>query len=506
MRAARAEELRKIDRACVEELGIPMMVLMENAVLKLFKHAINLNGDCCTVVCGTGNNGGDALGLARHLKAAGKMVFVFILGNIEKGSEAFLTNYKILCNMGLKIKKINDEQDIVMLIKAIQESGYVVDGIFGTGLNRSVEGIYNRVIDTINTYSAYTLCIDIPSGMHCDTGEVLGNCVRGSLTVSFELTKLGFFSYGSRELTGDVIVESIGIPKSIINKCCDKIFVTDSLYIKEAIRKRDLYSHKGDFGRVIIIGGSKGFYGAPVIAAEAAMSCGSGLVTAAASEDVLQVLKYRLKEAMTVEVGNDRFKETLKRSDCAAIGPGLGTDETSISILREVIDRTSSYPLVLDADALNILAKHSNMMRKLEEKAKEGKSAVITPHPGEMSRLTGETIEVINSYRVEIAREYAREKGIIVLLKGYNTVITDGEQVYINPTGNSAMASGGMGDCLTGIIASLIGQGLEPLKAAVCGAYIHGYSGDKLSESMHSVTATDINKFLPFALKEMLYH
>lgn len=522
MRISGSDSLKNIDRACVEELGIPMMVLMESAALRLYEHTKGLQGNKFVIIASTGNNGGDALALARHLKAGGRSVSVFVIGDAGKGSPCFQENLNIVRNMGMDIRflgidcKREEEQAlqaarkqqnfeiILELRQELLKADAVVDGIFGVGLNREIKGIYREVIEAVNELSPFTICIDIPSGMHCDTGKILGCCVRGDMTVTFQLLKKGFLTYGSREYTGEVLLEAIGIPENIIEKYGEKIFITVTEYIKRKIRKRDLYSHKGSFGRTLIIGGSEGFYGAPVIASEAAVRCGSGLVTAAGSKDVIEVLRNKLKEVMTADTSDGRFKQLLEGADSIAIGPGMGTGRESRELLRSVIE-AAGCPVIIDADGLNILAEENTMMELVKEKAGKGGRFVFTPHPGEMARLTGKSTDYVIENRMEIAREFAERNGIIVLLKGFNTVISDGENIYINPTGSSAMASGGMGDCLTGIIVSLLSQGLSSMDSAVCGAYLHGYCGDVLSEKMHSVNATDITEYLPYALKEMLY-
>lgn len=505
MKVSGAATLRNIDKACVEELGIPMMVLMENAALKLYKHAEKLQVSKFVIAAGTGNNGGDALALARHLSVGGKAVTVFILGDINSGSECFQLNYNILKNMALDIELMTGAVDIEKLKACVINGDVVVDSIFGVGLNREISGIYKEAIEIINEYSKFTLCVDIPSGMQCDTGEVLGCCVKGHMTISFQQYKKGFLKYGAGEYTGQIVVESIGIPEAVEQRYGEKIYVTEKDYILQNIQKRNLYSHKGSFGRTVIVGGSEGFYGAVAIASEAAVRCGSGLVTAAGCEKVVRVLEQRVKEAMTIQASGEKFEKLLKAADGIAVGPGMGEASESTALLENIIEKAES-PVVIDADGLNILSKENGLLEVLKKRAKEGSSFIFTPHPGEMARLLYKSVEYVNGNRIEAAKEYAKENGIIVLLKGYNTVITDGEYVYVNPTGSSAMASGGMGDCLTGIIASLLSQGLPPLGSAVCGAYVHGYCGDRLSEKMHSICASDVIEYIPFALKELLYH
>ncbi|MDT8716111.1 NAD(P)H-hydrate dehydratase [Clostridium sp. 19966] len=279
----------------------------------------------------------------------------------------------------------------------------------------------------------------------------------------------------------------------------DKIIASDIEFLKKHIPLRKQEGHKGTFGRTIIVGGTDGYYGAPFLAARAAARSGSGLVTIASKNEVIKMLIPSLREVMAVFYEEDRFDNIISNADSIGIGPGMGTDDTAKNILLKVT-KAAKCPMVVDADALNILSKDKNAAAQIYSK-----NVIITPHPGEMARLTGESVEFINKNRVETAEKFALENGIVVLLKGHNTVITNGKDTYINPTGSSAMASGGMGDCLTGIISSFIAQGMDIFTAGVCGAFVHGYAGDELSKKMHSVLAMDVAEEIPFILKKLLY-
>jgi hydroxyethylthiazole kinase-like uncharacterized protein yjeF len=274
--------------------------------------------------------------------------------------------------------------------------------------------------------------------------------------------------------------------------------VTDKYYVRKFLKVRDKNDHKGDYGKVLIIAGSMGFYGAAFIATESAVRSGSGLVTLMSGRDTIKNLGIRLIEAMTVSYQEEeRVKMLLSKSDAIAFGPGLGDNEENYELLKKVV-KESGCPLVLDADGLNIISRHKDMLKELRRKV------ILTPHVGEMARLTGNSIDYIKQNRMEVAEIFAREYGVTLLLKGHETVITDGVNTKINSTGNSAMANGGMGDCLTGIITALLGQGLGCFEAAVCGAYIHGYAADMLAKDMYTVNPTHVIDKLPFVMKEIL--
>ncbi|KOA74363.1 carbohydrate kinase [Clostridium botulinum] len=497
MEIVTAQKMRDIDRFSIENIGIPSMVLMENAALKVLKN-IDMNVlNSFTIICGNGNNGGDGLALARHLSVLKKQVDIFIIGSEDTLSKDCENNYKILCNMNINVSFIKAAEDIEFIRRSIERRDIVIDAIFGTGLSREIKGIHKEVIFCINKVASYVIAIDIPSGLNSDTGEILGCCVKASKTISFQFYKKGFLNYESFKYIGELIVENIGIPKSVTKN----FFIHDYLIEKESIKNiipiRANYLHKGDFGRTTIVAGSVGFTGAAYISTQAAVRCGSGLVTLCCPEKIQDILSNKLVESMTISFKDKgKLNDILKKSDSIAVGPGMGNNEGTLKILGDIIRYTDS-PIVIDADAINVLKDNLQILKEKNNKI------VLTPHVGEMSRITGIPVDTINKNRMDIARQFAKEYDIIVLLKGYNTIITDGINTMVNTTGNSAMASGGMGDCLTGIIAALMSQGLEAFEAAYVGTYIHGYSGDKLSKNRFCVNATHILEELPFSLKEL---
>lgn len=497
MKIIKTETMRKIDKFCINNLKIPGIVLMENAALKVLKNLDLKNNDVFTIICGSGNNGGDGLALARHLFLSKKNVNVVLLGKEDKLSEECKINYDILMNMGITINKIDDVKDISKIKKALNSCSIIVDAIFGTGLSREVKDVYRSIISLINESRKYVVAIDVPSGLNGDNGQALGIAVKANKTITFQFYKRGFLEYESDEYTGNIIVEDIGIPESVANKFQVKDCILEKNEIKKYVPIRNEYAHKGDFGKVAIIAGSKGFTGAAYITIKAAVKSGAGLVTLCCREEIQKIMSNKLVEAMTVSYKEkERLNKTLKESDVIAIGPGMGNNEITLEIIKGILS-TTKCPLVIDADGINVLKDKLSLLTNKKE------TVILTPHLGEMSRITGIPIENIKKNRLEIAKEFSKKYKVIVLLKGYNTIITDGDKVFVNPTGNSAMASGGMGDCLTGIIASFIGQGINPFKAACLGAYIHGYCGEKLSNKMFCVNANEVLKNLPYAIKSI---
>ncbi|HEY5589346.1 MAG TPA: NAD(P)H-hydrate dehydratase, partial [Candidatus Paceibacterota bacterium] len=482
MKIGTTQIMRSIDRYCIDILGIPGIVLMENAALKVIKN-IPENYKSFVIVCSSGNNGGDGFAVARHLLNRGNYVEIFSLGSEENMSSDALVNFNIIRNMGAKIIKVSNNEELDILRESIIHCEITIDAIFGTGISREVGGIYSLAITIMNENSKYILSIDVPSGFDCNSGKVMGNCIISNKTVTFELYKKGFLGYDAESLTGEIIVEGIGIPRSVVDKFHEDEYLMDIDFMKGVIKKRNKYSHKGDFGRTLILAGSIGFTGAAYISTQAAVRSGAGLVTLGCDSSIQNILSEKLVEAMTVSTNDEkRLDPLIIKSNCIAIGPGLGNNHGTLKLLEKVL-LNSKCPVVIDSDGLNVLEGNLEMLKNRKCQI------VLTPHMGEMARISGFSIDEINENKIDIAKKFAKKHDVVLLLKGFNTIITDGKTVQINPTGSSAMASGGMGDCLTGIIASFISQGYDILTAACAGAYVHGYCGDKLSKKMFCVNA-----------------
>lgn len=500
MRIGTSISTKKLDQACVEEYKIPLIVMMENAVLSAVKHLDTDLYDKYVIVSGVGNNGGDGLGIARQLKAKNKEVKVFLIGNMEKITQCSKTNLQILQAMKVEYEVIcNNEDDNIKLENLknnIKNSDIVIDCIFGTGLEREIKGIFKEVIKIINENKNLVYSIDVPSGINATNGEILGICIKADKTISFEFYKRGFLKYETKKYIGEVIVEHIGIPENILNKYDDKEYITTMNFVKNNIKIRNKFSFKSDFGKVTIFAGTTGFTGAAYLSSESAVKCGSGLVTVICDKEIQPILSCKLSEAMTANYNEkERIDKLIKSSNVIGFGCGMGDIKATLDMLHYLINNANCH-LVIDADGLNVLKNDTSILKKYKNKI------VITPHLGEMSRLTGESISYIQENKIDVAKSFAKENNIIVLLKGYETVITDGYITYINPTGNSSMANGGMGDCLLGIITSFIGQGIDVFEAVVCAAFIHGYIGDELSKQLYTVNATDIIKKIPSTMKK----
>lgn len=509
MKLITPEQMRKIDREAIEGIGIPGIVLMENAAFHVSMKAAEIlagrSGSRVLIAAGSGNNGGDAFAVARHLLSMGYSVSIYTLCPLEalKGDTAI--NAGILKKMGFVMEQLSPE-NLDRFAQSCLEADLVIDGLFGTGLNRSIEGVALDAIDIINQYSACTLSIDIPSGIDGLTGRICGGCVRADYTVTFFLPKVGMVQYPAKAFLGELTVADIGIPYALADglETCE---LTDSETVLWSLPPRPEDGHKGTFGKVLVLAGSFGMPGAAALCALSAYRMGSGLVRLAVPRDIVPILAARVTEAIyapmesrdghMVRADNTALLELLDSGDAVLAGPGLSCHQETRELVHQVIDLCRK-PLVLDADALNVIASDTEVLSRLRCEA------VITPHPAEMARLLGTDTDSVQADRIGTAKAFAEEYGLTVVLKGAGTVIAgpDG-RVSVNPTGNSGMATAGSGDVLAGMIASLLGQDVPPYEAAVAGAYIHGLAGDLAAEEKGAcgMTASDISEHIGDALK-----
>lgn len=507
-----AEEMRKLDHSAINDLGIPGIVLMENAGLQVVQEIYNIigapQGKTVTVFAGKGNNGGDGFVIARHLLNAGAEVKVLMFAEIDEINGDARTNLDILLKMGHKVFPVLKPNSVNIVRLAMVYTDLVIDAIFGTGFKGTVPENIGNVIDIINGSGKPVIAVDIPTGLEADTGNVNGPCIRAASTVTFAQNKLGLIIEKGPEYVGKLTVADISIPESLVKSQKIKKYLTTHEIVKALIPKRISDSHKGTYGRVLVVGGSQGLSGAAAMTSLAALKAGAGLVTLAVPESLHDLMEVKLTEVMTrplpeteeVTLSLEALEEINKLTetvDVVAIGPGMSTNESTVALVRELLI-TINKPIVIDADGLNALSGDPGLIKKCRV------PVVLTPHPGEMARLLGIKTEEVQNNRVETATEAAKKWNATVVLKGNRTVTAgpDGT-VYINPTGNPGMASGGTGDVLTGIITGLMAQGLAQVNAAAVGAYFHGLAGDLAAEEkgMMSLVAGDIMDFLPRATR-----
>jgi ADP-dependent NAD(P)H-hydrate dehydratase / NAD(P)H-hydrate epimerase len=496
MRILSAEQIREWDQFTIDNEPVASIDLMERAagacvdwILKNKPGAKRF-----TIFCGKGNNGGDGLAIARMLSETFEVhVYIAELGN--PGTPDFQTNLQQLQKLRLPISFIQYETSIPQDIGG----GIVIDALLGTGLNRKLDGLMASIVESINRYENEVLSIDIPSGMFADSSSAGNVVVRANHTLTFQCYKIAFLFASNEETIGILHVLDIGLHPDF--KADSKFrFITREL-VSNILQPRKKFSHKGNFGHALLVGGSYGKAGAIVLAAKAVMRSGAGLLTVHIPSSLYDILQISIPEAMVQtdlnELHISEVSVDTQRFTTIAIGPGLGTEAPTKLAMAKLL---SDYrrPLVIDADGLNILSQDKSLLAKLPA------GSILTPHPKEFERLFGGTENDFD--RLRLAATFAKKLQVVIVLKGHHTAVIDaGEIVYFNTTGNPGMATGGSGDVLTGIIASLLSQGYEPIDAALCGVYLHGLAGDLALEfqSEESLLASDLIENIGQAYKSI---
>jgi len=504
-------QVREYDRIAIEDVGVPGPVLMENAGRGAAAVAMEMlaDGDSVAVVAGPGNNGGDGFVIARHLLGAGFPVETFLAIPPDKiGGDAGM-NLKILRAMGAPLTEVIGAAAVEGLPERLSGHALVVDAVLGTGVSRNVEGHLAEVIGAVNRCQAPVLSMDIPSGLDADSGTPWGVAVQADATVTFGHLKRGLLLFPGAGLAGEIVVAPIGAPAFVSDEAGWEGSVLEEESVTGLLPERPRDAHKGTFGHLLLLAGSLGKTGAAAMAAQAAMRAGTGLVTIGTTANAQPVLESRCMEVMVeglLEKSDapltdkvvKKAEGLLEGKAALAMGPGLST-AAGISALAMKMLQLAEVPAVVDADGINILARDPSGMGRISA------PMVLTPHPGEMARLVNKSVPAVQSDRIESAREAARWHKTVIVLKGANTVIAapDG-RVFVNPTGNPGMASGGMGDVLTGIIGGFLAQGLEPLEAAILGTFLHGHAADVAAEDVGetSLLASDVISALPEIIKD----
>ena len=488
------KQMQRADRYTIDKIGIPSMVLMERAALKAVEimEQENINFNNVLVVCGSGNNGGDGYAIARLLHLKGYRVSIYFLGEDNKRSDENKQQKKIAEHYCIPVKQEIGEE----------EYSVIIDAIFGTGLSRDVEGKYAEFINRINHMSGYKVAIDTPSGLHDDTGKVMGIAFRADLTVAIAFAKRGQLIEAGNPYVGHLKIADIGIytDEWTIQEKLTYCYEFEDFKIKFPKRTPD--SHKGTYGKVLLIVGSKGMSGAALLCARAAYTTGAGLVQIYTHEDNRVILQKSLPEAIVTtysEYDENELKQMLEWADVVGIGSGLGMSETAEKLVKYTI-QYSSIPCVADADALNLIAKDISILQHIKQKM------ILTPHMKEMSRLLSCDLQDLKGKKLELLEQFVNKYPVTCVLKDARTLIGNAnENTFLNLTGNSAMAKGGSGDVLTGIISGILAQKVEAYQAACLGVYLHGLSGDfaKEQKGAYSVLAGDLVDSVGEILKQM---
>lgn len=495
-----SEEMKRYDRNTIELIGIPSLVLMERAALSALQRCNKYLETCplkertSLILAGYGNNGGDGLALARMLAEKGISVEIWSVGNEEKATESWKTQKKILEYYPVKYstKPLRSEYTIV------------VDALFGVGISREITGCYREALELFDEIKGWKLALDLPSGLSADTGKKWGISPSVDETVTFGFCKRGLVLYPGCESAGKVTIAEIGISKTSFLEKEPEWFAYDEE--PEALLPRRIKSgNKGTFGKVLLIAGCRNMAGAAVLASKAAYRTGAGMVKVVTPEENRIILQQAVPEAL-LETGQNIGQDMKNWADIIVIGPGIGKDERALNLMQQVLEN-SQVPIVIDADGLNLMAEYSELAGILENQKSEKRKVILTPHMGELSRLTGISIPDLKENPERAAKALAVRLHAVVAAKDARTFICrEKGSTCVNLTGNSGMATAGSGDVLAGIIGGLLAQGMDPFEAASVGVYLHGIAGDRVSAKIgeHGCMAGDICRYLDYSERKDL--
>ena len=509
-----AEQMQAIDRHAIEDLGIPGISLMENAgvgvVRELQRSYPDLSSKKVFVFCGKGNNGGDGFVIARHLFNLGSEVRVLLAGKLSELKGGAEINAISAQKIGVQIDELGPD-NLNRLDHKLRHCDIIIDAVFGTGLNKPASGFIEKVIDKINQFEKYVVSVDINSGVDSDSGQLMGPHVKSNLTLALAYWKQSHLLHPSAGVMKETRLIDIGIPEKALAKQNIRVHQCEEENIKSYFKKRDPNSHKGNYGHVLVLAGSRGKGGSAGLTALAVLRSGAGLCTLALPDSCQKAFEVHPMEVMTVPLpettngtlalaAKEPILDLLKDKSVLAIGPGITTDPETVALIGELLPLIQC-PLVIDADALNAISKHKDWLGKLKPET------VLTPHPKEMSRLIGVSTQEIQRTRIATASKFSTDHSVTLILKGSPSLIglVDGT-VVLNSTGNAGMATGGSGDVLTGIIAGLMAQGLSSQEASIAGTYMHGLAGDHFVENASETTliSGDLLRCLPDTLRRIL--
>ncbi|QKI88521.1 NAD(P)H-hydrate dehydratase [Thiomicrorhabdus xiamenensis] len=476
-----AQQSRQIDRFAIQSLNMPGILLMKRAAWHAFQTTQAFYPDIrkLDILCGTGNNGGDGFALAQFAQLQGKEARIWLLGDAQKIQHDALTTFKEAQALGIPIQSISKYPSA----QTHHEKRLIIDALFGTGLDRPLSAELQTLIQAINEKDLPVIALDTPSGLDSDSGRILGAAIQAQHTCSFITYKIGQFTLHGRDLCGQIHFFDLGLPDDAYRQnLADSIGMHGMRYWRDKIPKPDSTHHKGRAGVDLLIGGNSQMEGALQIAASGSLHCGAGLV------HIYSPHSGYLRDIPEIQCHapeNSDLKTLIAKADAIAIGPGLGQNDWARQSLRELIENAHNKTLILDADALNLLAqKDDSEIAAIRKTLQQGHNEwILTPHPGEAARLLNCSVEDIQNDRAHAIRQLQQKYGGIVVLKGNGSLIFDGKQMELCPDGNPGMAVGGMGDLLSGIICALAAQNKNPFTAACLGVYLHANAGDKAAET-----------------------
>jgi NAD(P)H-hydrate epimerase len=506
--------MKKIDEAAVQTYGMTIAKLMESAgaavLAELGEHFAPLSKRTVGVLCGKGHNGGDGLVVARLLKAAKASVVAVVLGDSDSLAEETLNQLQKAKSAKVPILFLEENEKLPSIQMALEECDLLVDALLGTGLSRPVEGLAKDLIRLVKGLGKPVVAVDLPSGLSADTGAPLGEVLSAQRTVTFGLPKVGFYSPTAPTYLGKWRVDPIGFPQELLNAPFLKHELTERETVRKAIPRYDDYAHKGSRGRVVIVAGATGLTGAAALSALGAQRIGAGLVTVACPESLNAILEVKLTEPMTAPVPEveggflslraaGRILHLCTNVNSVVIGPGIGRHRETAQLVRELVTKLT-LPMVVDADALNLLGGQLDIFRAAKA------PVILTPHPGEAAWLLKTSISEVEQNRLKVAKQIAEGYNVVLVLKGRHTVIASPKgEIRINPTGNRALATAGTGDVLSGVIGGLLAQRLNPFDAATVGVYLHGLAGERLARRMgpDGLLAGDLLPIFPKVLRQI---
>lgn len=484
-------ETRKLEQDAINN-GKTYLKLMEkagNGASKIIKHTLKRYIDNVVILCGSGNNGGDGFVVARKLCEKSELITVILTNGTPKTDIAKAMFERILDVPNIIILEYDDPEVLI----AIENANLIVDAMFGIGFKGKVREEYAKIIDIVNESNAVKMALDLPSGIQCDTGTILGKCIKADYTVTFSSFKPAQVLYPSADYCGQVIVKNVGISNNIIDASENQAEIVTHDIINSIFKRRASSSNKGSIGTLLTVCGSYSMAGAAMLSSEAALRSGAGLVKTALPKSIYPIVAAGLPECVykpldenidgTISnMNKELILKEANNSDAVLIGCGITNNLDSKEIVYYLI-RNSKTPIIIDADGINVISDNINILKEAQSKI------ILTPHPKEMSRLTGMQIKKIQQDRINIAKNFSNEYKVTLILKGENTVISSPNQIpMINRTGNPGMATGGSGDVLAGVVASLVSQGYSTVNSALLGTYIHGLAGD-IAASKYSETS-----------------
>lgn len=505
MKALSAQQSRELEQKACQQ-GASLLELMEQAgaaVARFFKKKYELSQKRVVILCGRGNNGGDGFVAARYLAETEAKISVLLVDGMPTTENARKMYNRLYEQPSIQVLSYDDDPKRAHSLVAAAD--FIIDAIFGVGFHGKIASYMEPLFEQVSTASGTVVAVDIPSGLICDTGMTEGKCMQADYTVSFSTLKCAHVLNSGKRFCGEVIVAPIGIDIHLVKQQEAALRIIEPEDVLQTIRKRDPESNKGSFGRLLCLCGSEGMAGAASMSVSAALRCGAGLVDAAVPREIYPLVASKAQEAIYTLLDllpeKDGYTESAlkllenryKKCSAILIGCGLGVADYTIELVRNMISN-SQVPIVLDADGINSIVEHIDILRSAKA------PLVLTPHPGEMARLLNVSVDKVQQNRLEFARQFATEYSITLVLKGAGTVIADPNgNLWLNETGNAGMAKGGSGDVLAGMIASFVAQGIDCTKAAAVGVYLHGLAGDRCAAqfSQTAMLPTDIITELP---------